>query len=162
MTNSFTKQVSAPISWLATAGASLIALIQLAPSMSVSILCAAVLSASIIVLVSRSETNEESKVVPHLGAGLFAFMIWIVVSLVPVSSVEVGAVANSALIARTVVALIACVLLMPLLALAETIFSVAVVQVVSRASGGSVLSGELRVVSLLEQKFGGLLGGINR
>ncbi len=162
MAKSSSYSSAAPFGWLAFSGAVLFGLVQLSPTLYASVVGAAALSMGTIILATGSNIDKSNRFVPYLGAALFAMLCWIAVSLVPSSPVEAGVAAGTVLTARSLVVLSAVVLVMPVLAFIEMLFSLTAVQAISQFRGHSVLDGELRVVSMIDQKFGGVFGGLNR
>ena len=162
MTNNSTYSIAAPFGWLAASGGVLLGLLQVAPGLASSIACAAVLSIATVVLASKSDHENETVLVPFLGAVLFGFLAWITISIIPSSSAEAGASGSMVLTARSIVVISAAVLLMPILAFVEMLFSVVAVQALARMRGQSVLSGELHVASMIGRKFGGVFGAVHR
>ncbi|MEE9375589.1 MAG: hypothetical protein V3V04_04580 [Rhizobiaceae bacterium] len=162
MTNQTTYSIVGPFGWLAASSGTLVALLQFSPSLAASFACASALSIASVVMATRPEQKSDSVLLPLLGAVLFAFITWITISMVPSSSAEIGVSSGMVLTARSIVALSVVVLLLPVLALAEMLFSVVAVQAIARLRGKSILGGELQVVSMISNKFGNLLGAVNR
>ncbi len=156
------KSLFAPLTWLAASGGVLFGLLQMAPSLSLSMACAAGLSIGTVFLATGEEDSKNRMIVPLLGAVLFGFLAWIAVSLIPGTPAESGLAANAVLTARSLIVLSAVVLLMPILAFAEMMFSMVAVQAVAKLRGKTVLGGELQVISMIDQKFGGVMGSLNR
>jgi hypothetical protein len=93
---------------------------------------------------------------PWAGAVLLANIAWITVLLLPVGGQDAG------VIERLIVVLSAGIILMPILAFVEMMVSTTFVMMISKAQGKTDLGSELQIVALLDRKFGGLLGTINR
>lgn len=159
--NQALRSAFAPILWLGVSAGSLLLLANIAPSILVSALMIVVVSALIIALVAKG-TDVDMPAVPVLGAGLFSLIAWLSVSMMP----DVSAVAEMGqgwvLVAKAVVFLTTVLIAMPVLALAETLISAVLVALISRSTGASVLGSELRIVAMINAKFGGLAGSINR
>lgn len=158
----FLKKISTPLGWLAASAVGLFGLMQINLALTPSIVLAVVCSMATVLLVTRNSADEPNLLLPFVGAGLFSCFAWIAVLLVPVSAVETTTAGEMALMARMLVVLISLVVMMPLFVFGEMIFSIVMVQVISRLRGSSVLGGELRVVALVDRKFSGLFGSTNR
>jgi len=155
------RSLFTPVVWLTVSAGSLFMLANFAPGMAVSVTMAVCVSAAIIGLVAWG--NEiDMPAVPVLGAGLFALMTWISISIMPDVAVGTDLSGGWVLTAKTLVLVSAVLFAMPVLALFETLVSIALVQVLARRSGASVLGSEMRVAAMIGAKFGGLAGTINR
>ena len=145
-----------PFAWLATFVVSLFGLAYVTPPLSASIVLCCTLSIAL-TLISASKGNlHENKYLPWLGALLSASIGWLAVLLLPVGGQDVG------IVERVIVVMSIAVILMPALLVIEMLTSVVFVTAIAKVQGKSNLGRELQVVSLVDRKFGGLLGSINR
>lgn len=145
-----------PLAWLGTFAVSLFALAYIAPGLSVTIVLCGALSIALTLIATSNSNLQDNKSLPWIGAILSAFIVWVAVLLLPTSGQEAG------VIERVIVVVSAAVILMPALLLVEMVTSVAFITMISKAQGKTNLGGELQVASLVDRKFGGLLGSINR
>ena len=150
------SRIFEPLAWLGAFGLSLGVFAFVGPELAFAIVSVCVLSAALTLLATREVSLQDSVVLPWAGAVLLANIAWIAVLLLPVGGQDVG------VIERVIVVVSAGIILMPILAFIEMMVSVALVMMISKAQGKSELGSELQVVALLDRKFNGLLGAINR
>ncbi len=157
------RTFAGPFAWLALTAGLLSGLHMLELSVTVSFIAAIFVSLTIVLLASRPAAEDQNRItIPVLGAGLFALLAWSAISFIPAVPFDDGLSSNAQFFARSIVVVSAVVLAMPVLALAELLFSMCLLQIIARADGESTLGGELRVVSMIDRKFGGVLGSLNR
>lgn len=153
---SISSTIFEPLAWLVAFVLSLSALVFMAPGLAFAIVSCCVLSVALTLLATQDGSLQDSKLLPWAGAVLLANIAWIAVLLLPVGGQDAG------IVERVIVVVSAGIILMPILAFVEMVVSMAFVMIISKAQGKSGLGGELQVVALLDRKFGGLLGSINR
>jgi hypothetical protein len=153
---SATSKILEPLAWLGAFGLSLGGLVFAAPGLAFAIISCCVLSIALTLLATRKGSLQDSKLLPWAGAVLLANIAWITVLLLPVGGQDAG------VIERLIVVLSAGIILMPILAFVEMMVSTTFVMMISKAQGKTDLGSELQIVALLDRKFGGLLGTINR
>ncbi len=153
---SLSSSILEPLAWLCAFGLSLGALAFAAPGLAFAIVTCCVLSVALTLSATREGSLQDSKFLPWAGAVLLANIAWIAVLLLPVGGQDAG------VIERVIVVVSAGVILMPILAFVEMMVSMTFVMMISKAKGKTDLGSELQVVALLDRKFGGLLGSINR
>ncbi len=145
-----------PLAWLGAFGLSLSAFAFMTPGLAFAIISCCVLSVALTLVATREGSLQDNRLLPWAGAVLLANIAWVAVLLLPVGGQGVG------VIERVIVVVSTGVILMPVLAFIEMMVSMTFVMMISKAQGKSNLGGELQVVALLDRKFGGLLGSINR
>ena len=153
---SISSSVFEPLAWLGAFGLSLGALAFMTPNLAFALISCCVLSVTLTLIATQNGRLQDSKLLPWAGAVLLANIAWVAVLLLPVGGHDTGVVE------RIIVVVSAGLILMPILAFVEMMVSMTFVMMISKAQGKSGLGGELQVVALLDRKFGGLLGSINR